>query len=183
MPPVANPPANLENLFASLVNAGFISSSAAPQATDNAVPTATSNESSSTPTPEDDRNLKESAVRDYRNAILSEPIKLTTSDLAKYVGMPHILNCYLSAIVRAKPRIVDYLYDRQISQCKQCGVRFADTKLGKKQMDDHLDMHFRQNSKLDQGRGQSRSWFISLDVCNMFRHVYPVLISNLGLAS
>lgn len=33
-------------------------------------------------------------------------------------------------------------------------------------MDDHLDMHFRQNRKVNQnqGRGHSRSWFVSLEV-------------------
>jgi len=81
--------------------------------------------------------------------------------------MRHTSTDYLSTVVRTKPRVVDYLYDRQASQCKQCGVRFADTTLGKKQMDDHLDMHFRQNSKLEQGRGQSRSWYISLDVSSI----------------
>ena len=33
-------------------------------------------------------------------------------------------------------------------------------------MDDHLDMHFRQNRKANQniGRGHSRSWFIGIEV-------------------
>jgi hypothetical protein len=34
----------------------------------------------SMPTPEDDQDLRDSAIRNYRNAILSDPIKLTTSD-------------------------------------------------------------------------------------------------------
>jgi pre-mRNA cleavage complex 2 protein Pcf11 len=73
-------PANLQNLFASLVNAGFISSSAAPSGS-TAAPAIASKDS--TPTVEDDQDLKESAIREYRNSILSDPIKLTTSDLAK----------------------------------------------------------------------------------------------------
>jgi len=50
-------------------------------------------------------------------------------------------------------------------QCKQCGVRFADNPVGKKEMQDHLDMHFRQNRKANQnvGRGHSRSWFVALE--------------------
>jgi outer membrane protein TolC len=33
-------------------------------------------------------------------------------------------------------------------------------------IEDHLDMHFRQNCKANQslGRGHSRSWFVNLDV-------------------
>ena len=33
-------------------------------------------------------------------------------------------------------------------------------------MEEHLDMHFRQNRKATQnvGRGHSRSWFISIEV-------------------
>ncbi|KAI5996628.1 hypothetical protein EDC04DRAFT_2872364 [Pisolithus marmoratus] len=50
-------------------------------------------------------------------------------------------------------------------QCKQCGLRFSDDLSGKKRMDDHLDMHFRQNSGVGQnvGRGHSRCWFVSLE--------------------
>ncbi|KAI5989236.1 hypothetical protein EDC04DRAFT_2873166 [Pisolithus marmoratus] len=52
-------------------------------------------------------------------------------------------------------------------QCKQCGLRFSDDLCGKKQMDNHLDMHLRQNSGVRQnvGRRHSRCWFISLEVC------------------
>ncbi|KAI6002504.1 hypothetical protein EDC04DRAFT_2972471 [Pisolithus marmoratus] len=53
----------------------------------------------------------------YRKAVLSEKVKLTMADI---LGLP--------------------------MQCKQCGLRFRDDLCGKKQMDDHLDMHLRQNS-------------------------------------
>lgn len=45
-------------------------------------------------------------------------------------------------------------------------MRFSDDPAGKKRMEDHLDMHFRQNRKASQtvGRGHSRSWFVSLEV-------------------
>src|ERR1700744_5193384 len=51
-------------------------------------------------------------------------------------------------------------------QCKQCGLRFSDTAQGKKTMQEHLDMHFRQNRKASQsvGRGHSRSWFLGAEV-------------------
>lgn len=65
---------------------------------------------------------------------------------------------------------MSFLYDRLPAQCKQCGVRFSDDASGKKAMDDHLDMHFRQNRKVNQnqGRGHSRSWFVSLEVWHLF---------------
>lgn len=69
-----------------------------------------------------------------------------------------------------RPQIVELLYDQLAAQCKQCGIRFADTAVGKKSMDNHLDMHFRQNRKANQnvGRGHSRSWFISVDVSDFY---------------
>jgi pre-mRNA cleavage complex 2 protein Pcf11 len=72
----------------------------------------------------------------------------------------------LNYSIRTTPRIIEFLYDRLSSQCKQCGIRFPDTDEGKKTMDDHLDMHFRQNRKANQniGRGHSRSWFVGIEV-------------------
>lgn len=70
---------------------------------------------------------------------------------------------------RQRSNIVDFLYNRLPSQCKQCGIRFPDGSKGKKHMEDHLDMHFRQNRKAGQavGRGYSRSWLISMEVRQM----------------
>ncbi|KIY49317.1 hypothetical protein FISHEDRAFT_22185, partial [Fistulina hepatica ATCC 64428] len=50
-------------------------------------------------------------------------------------------------------------------QCKQCALRFPDSDVGKKALQDHLDMHFRQNRKasMNIGRGHSRGWFVSQD--------------------
>jgi len=61
---------------------------------------------------------------------------------------------------------VNFLYGSMGSRCKQCGIRFAGTALGRKELDDHLDMHFQQNRRATQnmGRGHSRGWFTSLDV-------------------
>ncbi|KAJ3515454.1 hypothetical protein NLJ89_g1743 [Agrocybe chaxingu] len=143
--PVAPPviaPDNIANLFSSLVSAGLISASATPSG-------ATPTKADDVPLQvEDEKEVKATSVRDYRQAVLSETINLTTVDLA-----------------RAKPRIVEFLYNRQPSQCRQCGLRFPDTKSGKKDMETHLDMHFRQNRKADQnvGRGHSRSWFIGVE--------------------
>lgn len=69
-------------------------------------------------------------------------------------------------MIRKRPQIVEFLYDQLSAQCKQCGIRFADSIVGKKAQEDHLDMHFRQNRKANQniGRGHSRSWFVGVEV-------------------
>jgi hypothetical protein len=98
--PLAAPsviPMNLEDLFASLVNAGLLTS----RNLQNVPAPAIASTKESAPVVEDDSNLRENAIREYR----------TTTE----------------------------------------------TKLGRQKMDDHLDMHFRQNSKVYQGRGHSRS--------------------------
>jgi len=104
-----------------------------------------------------DSNLRENAIREYRTKVLLEPVKLTTSYLMKYGDGRSSYKIY------SNPRVVD-LYYSQGSQCRQCGVQFAKTKLTRQKMDDHLDMHFRQNSKVDQGCGHSRTWYIGLEV-------------------
>lgn len=80
---------------------------------------------------------------------------------------------------RKQPQVVKFLYDQLAAQCKQCGIRFADTSVGKKKMEDHLDMHFRQNRKANQniGRGHSRSWFTGLEV-RLSRSVLVRSLSN-----
>jgi pre-mRNA cleavage complex 2 protein Pcf11 len=77
----------------------------------------------------------------------------------------------MTLIFRKRPSVISFLYERLPAQCKQCAVRFGDDASGKKAMDDHLDMHFRQNRKVNQnlGRGHSRSWFVSLEVRYIFR--------------
>ena len=57
-------------------------------------------------------------------------------------------------------------------------MRFNEGPAGKKQMEDHLDMHFRQNRRatLAVGRGHSRSWFISIQV-RVISHLHPSLLA------
>ena len=88
------------------------------------------------------------SVSTYRTAILAQSIRLTNAE-----------------ITRKRPDIGRFLYDRLPVQCKQCGIRFTSDATGKKDMEDHMDMHFKQNRKASQsiGRGHSRSWYISLD--------------------
>ncbi|KAJ7665512.1 hypothetical protein B0H17DRAFT_1210971 [Mycena rosella] len=93
-------------------------------------------------------NLERESSRNYRDAILMHDVKLTSTD-----------------ITRKRPDVVEFLYDRLAAQCKQCGIRFPDTVFGKKRMEGHLDMHFKQNRKANQniGRGHSRSWFVGIE--------------------
>jgi len=67
-----------------------------------------------------------------------------------------------ASIQRERPQMANILYSRLPLQCKQCAMRFPAGEAGKKSMEDHLDLHFKQNRKASQntGRGHSRSWFI-----------------------
>ncbi|KAI0375573.1 hypothetical protein BV20DRAFT_984328 [Pilatotrama ljubarskyi] len=135
----AAPVSDITNLFNALVKAGVVSSSATPT---GAGATAKPEEQMQPADPERE------AARAYRKSVLSHKVKLTSAD-----------------ITRQRPPIVDLLYNKLPTQCKQCGLRFPNSPSGKKQHEDHLDMHFRQNRKASQavGRGHSRSWFVSLE--------------------
>lgn len=116
--------------------------------------------------------------RVYRDAIFSQNIKLNSADINRYVLIFRIFSGSIAdycAHLRRRPDI-SFVYGRLPVQCKQCGVRFADSVLGKKNMQEHLDMHFRQNRKAQEnaGRGHSRSWFVALEVCSypIFHHHY-----------
>ncbi|KAJ7498808.1 hypothetical protein FB451DRAFT_1016289 [Mycena latifolia] len=128
------------NLLSTLKKAGIVSESGTPLGAG-----ATTHEDSSKPEPPD---LERESSRSYRDAILMQDVKLTSTD-----------------ITRKRPDVVEFLYDRLAAQCKQCGIRFPDTAFGKKRMEDHLDMHFKQNRKANQniGRGHSRSWFVGVE--------------------
>jgi pre-mRNA cleavage complex 2 protein Pcf11 len=107
------------------------------------------------------------SARTYRRAILAHPMKLTNADITKYASIHRIQQVDLiGTVFRKRPQIFQFLYDQLPMQCKQCGIRFADSVAGKKKMQDHLDMHFRQNRKANQsvGRGHSRSWFVDVEV-------------------
>ncbi|KAF8897640.1 hypothetical protein BD779DRAFT_1491908 [Infundibulicybe gibba] len=138
--PKLPPPENIANLLSTLLKAGVVSANGTPLGAGSS-----SKEEASTYTTVD---LGRESFRAYRQSILEQSIKLTSTDITK-----------------KRPQIVKFLYNQLSAQCKQCGVRFADTVIGKKNMEDHLDMHFRQNRKANQniGRGHSRSWFIGVE--------------------
>ncbi|KZO98035.1 hypothetical protein CALVIDRAFT_526335 [Calocera viscosa TUFC12733] len=134
---------DISSLFKSLVAAGMVPSSAPASVPGSSAPQAEKKaETQVTP----DRDVDETL--EYERRILAIDIKLTTSDLTK-----------------ERPELISLLYDRQSTQCKQCGLRFHDNAKGKKAYQDHLDQHFRQNNRASQqmGRGYSRSWFIDAD--------------------
>jgi pre-mRNA cleavage complex 2 protein Pcf11 len=132
---------DIASLFSALVKAGVVSSNSNTPIGAGA----TSKEEENKPL---DINLERESMRAYRKMILSQDVKLTSGDITK-----------------RRPSVLNLLYDGLPMQCKQCGIRFADTSIGKKKMEDHLDMHFRQNRKANQniGRGHSRSWFIGAE--------------------
>ncbi|KAI6047416.1 hypothetical protein EDC04DRAFT_2623243 [Pisolithus marmoratus] len=136
-PPV--PPTNIATLYNALLKAGVVA--AGDASSTNHLHEVKLPEASTT-------DYSRDASRLYRKTVLSEKVKLTTAD-----------------ILKKRSSVVDLLYNRLPVQCKQCGLRFSDDPCGKKQMDDHLDMHFRQNSGVGQnvGRGHSRCWFVSLE--------------------
>ncbi|KIL68074.1 hypothetical protein M378DRAFT_158585 [Amanita muscaria Koide BX008] len=133
---------NIASLLSTLVKAGVVSAS-----------TSVTPDNTKASAKVDDQDtqradLEREFSRYYRNSILAQKIQLNSLD-----------------IMRKRPNVVNLLYDQLSLQCKQCGLRFADTVVGKKRMEEHLDMHFRQNRKATQnvGRGHSRSWFTSAE--------------------
>jgi pre-mRNA cleavage complex 2 protein Pcf11 len=163
----AAPPAipNISGLFEALVKAGVVSATSTPtgagatahvaddiqgQARDNQGPS----------------EFKVEEARTYKEAILAEDVKFSSADISKYGSHLFCARRLAQPFYRHRPNIVHFLYDCMPVQCKQCGLRFSDTLQGKKAMQEHLDMHFRQNRKASQsvGRGYSRSWFLGAEV-------------------
>ncbi|KAF7978402.1 hypothetical protein HWV62_805 [Athelia sp. TMB] len=118
----SEPPApaigNIANLWQSLLKAGVVSSTGTPTGAGE-----TAKVEETTVEAVDPPRL---AAREYRKSILAQKMKLTSTSIKK-----------------TRPNIVQFLYDRLSVQCKQRGIRFAESTSGKKDMQDHLDMHFR----------------------------------------
>ncbi|ESK94422.1 putative pre-mrna cleavage factor cfi subunit [Moniliophthora roreri MCA 2997] len=135
--PTAGP--SFAALLSTLVKSGVVSAGGTPTGAG-----ATAKEEASN-TNIAEASAEREAIQEYRSLILNQSAQLSTTGLT-----------------RTRPSIHTLLYRRLSAQCKQCGIRFPDTTNGKKDLQDHLDMHFRQNLKANQniGRGHSRSWFI-----------------------
>ncbi|KAF7969796.1 hypothetical protein HWV62_25973 [Athelia sp. TMB] len=109
---------NIANVWQSLLKAGVVSSTGTPT---GAGETAKVEE-----TKVEVVDPSRLAAREYRKSILAQKMKPTSTSMTK-----------------TRPNIVHFLYDRLSVQCKQCGIRFAESTSGKKDMQDHLAMHFR----------------------------------------
>ncbi|KAF9525617.1 hypothetical protein CPB83DRAFT_942190 [Crepidotus variabilis] len=148
MPPVASVappqasvtyllPANLRSLMVLLVKSEVLNIPAA------SAPTAQVTSTSASSKQEGASAVKDVNTREYG--------KISLSETTTFVG--HSTFTYLNSSFnfRQRRRIVELLYEQQTSIPSL------------KELKDHLDMHIRQNSKVDQGRGHSRSWFTSLE--------------------
>lgn len=128
---------DIAGLYSALLKAGVVGAPSTPPVTSGVI-----NEAK----PESKVSSSKS-VSERARKLLSQRIEFSTSGIARY-----------------KPDF-DELFLKRTVQCKQCGRRFSDDAAGKKKLEDHLDMHFRQKRKASQntGRGHSRSWFTALD--------------------
>lgn len=160
------PPAmpSITGLFEALVKAGVVSATSTP--TGAGATAHVQDDLQRQPTDvQGPIESKAEECRAYKNAILAEDVKFSSADISRYSLHP-ACESWTHLPGRHRPKIVHFLYDRMPVQCKQCGLRFSDTAQGKRAMQEHLDMHFRQNRKASQsiGRGHSRSWFLGAEV-------------------
>ncbi|CAG8570880.1 4391_t:CDS:2 [Acaulospora colombiana] len=70
------------------------------------------------------------SLEDYEKAILRCKLKITSNDIA-----------------RTPPQVLPFLYIKNSPQCNECGMRFPAGEDGKVKLRDHLDQHFRQNTR------------------------------------
>lgn len=164
---------NISGLFEALVKAGVVPGTSTPTGAGTAAHVQGDNHSQS----RDIQGPSESKVEDtraYRKAILAEAedVRFSSADISRYCIHPVCAPFRAHLFCRHRPNIVHFLYDRMPVQCKQCALRFSDTAQGKKAMQEHLDMHFRQNRKASQsvGRGHSRGWFLGVEVSLVLQH-------------
>lgn len=148
---------DIANLYSALVKAGVVGVSGTPP-----VASSVMNE------PKSESTDSSKSISEHARKLLSQRIELSTAGIARWVPditLQESVTHYWSFLYRYKPDFDEFFLKRTV-QCKQCGRRFSDDASGKKKLEDHLDMHFRQKRKANQnvGRGHSRSWFTSLDV-------------------
>lgn len=144
----------ISNLFESLVKAGLVSSSnstpvgagSSSQVIQPALEVTAELGSKDVTKLEEEEALE--SQRRYARSIFSMQLRLSTADIS-----------------RARPPNISLLYEKLPNQCRQCALRFSNDNIGKKKMQDHLDLHYRQNIRAKEaaGRGHSRSWFLSAE--------------------
>ncbi|KAF8743126.1 RPR protein, partial [Rhizoctonia solani] len=133
--PPAAAPIIPSDLLKNLISAGLLT-----------LPPSDQTSASVQPTTAKEKQAVSGKTEDYDETILGVDIQLTAA-----------------SIQRERPQMANLLYNRLPLQCKQCALRFPAGEAGKKSMEDHLDLHFKQNRKAREntGRGHSRSWFVS----------------------
>ncbi|TCD68212.1 hypothetical protein EIP91_011384 [Steccherinum ochraceum] len=144
VPPAAAPVVpDVTSIFNALLKAGIVTGSSS-----NTPTGAGATAKAETPPPITTVDDPKENDRKYRRAIRAVGVKLNSTDLNKH-----------------RTQLPSFLYDQLPGQCKQCGIRFADTPSAKKKLQDHLDMHFQVNRKASQavGRGHSRDWYIGVE--------------------
>ena len=169
--PVENAGANLQisSILSSLMKSGLVS--AIDTSSDSKVPPTEQEpkEELEPPVPAaEDLTAIRDARMDYHKRILAERSETLNVENDMYAfDLTQRTNQSQTRFLSDDPTNVSFfLYDYLPLQCQQRGIRFLDTILGKKQLEEHLDLHFRQNHKLSQnpGRGHDRSWFTSVEV-------------------
>jgi hypothetical protein len=106
--------------------------------------------------------------KEYDDMIMAIDVQLTSGSIQRYVF--HLLfhsESNLTDYFRERSQMANILYNRLPLQC---AMRFPAGEAGKKSMEDHLDLHFKQNRKASQntGRGHSRSWFVARQVSYLY---------------
>lgn len=154
-------PVNVSSLFNKILQTGVLSASASSTPT-GAGATAQGEDFVAAP------EFPQESSEIYEESVLASASRLTSVDILKYVSdLEHLFVVTDVHFCRQQPPIIKFLYDDLSSQCKQCAVRFGGDAAGKKKLQDHLDVHFRQNRDASQaqGRGYGRMWFAGIDVC------------------
>ncbi|KXN86429.1 hypothetical protein AN958_10291 [Leucoagaricus sp. SymC.cos] len=149
--PVDQAQLDISNILSTLMKSGLVSAPGADTPAPKVEPMEQDLEEEPQPLPPtaEDLNAIKEARTDYRKQILAEQMEASLVENS----------------VDESTNVPDFLYDLLALQCQQCGIRYPDTALGKKHLEDHLDLHFRQNRKLSQNsdRGHDRSWFTSVE--------------------
>jgi hypothetical protein len=84
-----------------------------------------------------------------------------------------------------QPSLIRALHNDLGQPCTQCGRRFRDDPVGKKQKIAHMDWHFRVHQRTNEAekRGMHRSWYVDQRVShNTTPSQYKITNNSTGLA-
>lgn len=122
-------------------------------------------------------------VQEYNHALMELDVNLTNQDISSCVRAPfsYVPASCSPSVVRLpsdsrsyRPDAPSFIYGRLPLQCKQCGLRFFDSRRGKQMMDVHLDWHFTHKRRIREGAGrtQGRSWAALEEVSGPHSHAH-----------